>query len=159
MSVAAPRRLVFCYSYGMGGWGDLLKGLHTCWCWAKATDRELHIDFGQHVFGDIFPAYKMEYTYDRKLSFIDAVGKVSVEQIAALEDSTIGIYCNWFSPLSVKGIPPSVILGFLTPYIETSSLSPPRVSQVIHMMYFTAEWVINTLMKPMLARVIIEWGL
>ena len=117
MSVAMEggrRKLVFIYSYGMGGWGDLLKGLHTCWCWADQTNRELYIDFSRHIFGKIYPQYAVDLvaTCAQTLNLLDKTGQIGVSDIAALGADTVGIVCNWFSPASVEGISGDVILRY-----------------------------------------------
>jgi hypothetical protein len=106
--------LVFCYSYGMGGWGDMLKGLHTCWCWAKATGRELQIDFSRHVFGHVFPQYGVAKTTSTgvALQLIDKVGEIRLEEIAMITNPVVMVTCNWFSPSSVAGVSAEVVLGF-----------------------------------------------
>jgi hypothetical protein len=108
------KTLVFCYSYGMGGWGDLVKGLHTCWCWAKATNRELRIDFSRHVFGAVFPQYGSGIDLEgaAMLQLIDKGGQVGIEDVRAIPNRVVAIRCNWFSPESVKGIGRDVVLGF-----------------------------------------------
>jgi hypothetical protein len=110
------KTLVFYYSYGMGGWGDLLKGLHTCWCWAKATGRALRIDFRKHVFGDVFPQYGKELMLRLEgaqvLNLIDKVGGLGVEEIAKVEADVIVVACNWFHPNSVKGVEREVVLAY-----------------------------------------------
>ncbi len=109
------RRLVFIYSYGMGGWGDLLKGLHSCWCWAAQTNRELCIDFSRHVFGKLYPQYAVDLVArcDKTLNLLDKVGQIGVNDIAGMgEVETLGIVCNWFSPASVEGVPTDVVLRY-----------------------------------------------
>jgi hypothetical protein len=131
MSVATdvPRRqLVFIYSYGFGGWGDLLKGLHTCWCWAAQTNRELRIDFSRHVFGKLFPQYAVDMVSrcNQTLNLLDKVGQVGVSDIAGLESiETLGVVCNWFSPSSVEGVPGEVVLRYFEKvYTEIFPIRP-----------------------------------
>lgn len=103
------KTLVFLYTYRMGGWGDLLKGLHTCWCWAKATDRELRIDFRLHVFGQLFPQYAIGPPAHVQLTVnaIDKVGLVSSETLAPFsEQEEIIIACNWFDPKAIGSVDP-----------------------------------------------------
>lgn len=113
---ASAKTLVFCYSYGMGGWGDLLKGLHTCWCWAKATGRELRIDFSRHVFGTVFPQYGtplLGAVAGPLLNLIDKGGQIGVAELRAMEaDACVFVACNWFSPKSVEGCEAAVVLEF-----------------------------------------------
>jgi hypothetical protein len=110
------KMLVFYYSYGMGGWGDMIKGLHTCWCWARATGRELRIDFRKHVFGDVFPQYGKELALRLEgaqvLNLIDKVGGTGVEEIAKVEADVLVVACNWFHPESVKGVEREIVLGY-----------------------------------------------
>lgn len=108
----AERELVFLYSYGMGGWGDLLKGLHTCWCWAKASGRTLRISFERHVFGLVFPQYRPAVGVQRYCVLIDKVGSVKTEDVLAWKEQSIGVCCNWFSPASVEGVATADILSF-----------------------------------------------
>jgi hypothetical protein len=104
------KTLVFFYTYRLGGWGDLIKGLHTCWCWAKATDRELKINFQHHIFGSIFPQYASGFTNTNlrvDINAIDQVGSVTVDRVKALEEQNeIIVLCNWFSPDSIGDVDP-----------------------------------------------------
>lgn len=122
------RQLVLIYSYGMGGWGDLLKGLHTCWCWAVQTNRELRIDFSRHVFGKLFPQYAVDLVAkcNQTLNLLDKVGQVGVSDIAGLDDvETLGVVCNWFSPASIEGVPGEVVLRYFEKvYTELFPIRP-----------------------------------
>jgi hypothetical protein len=104
------KTLVFFYTYRLGGWGDLVKGLHTCWCWAKATDRELKINFQHHIFGSLFPQYTSGFTnigVNIDINAIDKVGSVTVDNVRALqEQNEITVLCNWFSPDSIGDVDP-----------------------------------------------------
>jgi hypothetical protein len=104
------KTLVFFYTYRLGGWGDLVKGLHTCWCWAKATDRNLKINFQHHIFGSLFPQYTSGFTNTNvkiDINAIDKVGSVTVDNVKALqEQNEITILCNWFSPDAIGDVDP-----------------------------------------------------
>lgn len=108
------KTLTFFYTYHMGGWGDLLKGLHTCWCLAKVTGRELRIDFSAHLLGSIFPQYAepIERPPDRVLDLIDRIGAISVSDFESYTEQSILVTCNWFSPGSVRTVPREVVLGY-----------------------------------------------
>uniref|UniRef100_A0A6C0K271 Glycosyltransferase n=1 Tax=viral metagenome TaxID=1070528 RepID=A0A6C0K271_9ZZZZ len=101
--------LVFFYSYGMGGWGDMVKGLHTCWCWAKATHRELKIDFSWHIFGTFFKQHR--YLQDRPsyvtLNMIDKSADYTVRSLDQYADKEeIVLTCNWFKLSANSSIDP-----------------------------------------------------
>jgi hypothetical protein len=103
------KTLVFFYSYGMGGWGDMIKGLHTCWCWAKATGRELKIDFSWHIFGTFFQQHR--YLKDRlasvTLTTIDGAAKYTVKSLERFADQEeIVVACNWFNPAANGSVDP-----------------------------------------------------
>ena len=102
------RSLIFVYSYGMGGWGDMIKGLHTTWCWAKATNRTLIIDFSYHILGDIFPQHRHSSpTTTLTFSAIDKVGKVNVDTVREFDHlEEVTLCCNWFSVESIGSVDP-----------------------------------------------------
>jgi len=120
------KTLVFLYSYRLGGWGDMIKGLHTCWCWAKATNRVLKIDFRHHVFGKLFPQYALPSNAPPNITInaIDSVGKYTIESIKPFEEhQEITVLCNWFSPDCIGNVNPF-------PYYEelyTSIFPVPRI--------------------------------
>jgi hypothetical protein len=103
------KTLIFFYSYGMGGWGDMIKGLHTCWCWAKASGRQLKIDFSWHIFGTIFPQHRYLDGKALGLTFnsIDKVGEFNCQSLEKYADKEeILVTCNWFKPSSIGDIDP-----------------------------------------------------
>jgi hypothetical protein len=103
------KTLVFFYTYRLGGWGDMIKGLHTCWCWAKAMDRVLKIDFRHHIFGKIFPQYALPNNSPVQITInaIDSVGKYTIESLKPFENQQeITVLCNWFSPDCIGNINP-----------------------------------------------------
>lgn len=103
------KTLVFFYSYGMGGWGDLIRGLHTCWCWAKATGRELKIDFTWHILGTLFHQHR--YIQGRivpvTLNMIDKSANYTVRSLDPYADKEeIILTCNWFNPVANGSVDP-----------------------------------------------------
>jgi len=103
------KTLVFFYSYGMGGWADLLKGLHTCWCCAKATGRELKIDFSWHLLGTFFKQHQC--LKDRAarvtLNMIDRSADYTVRSLEPFADEEeIILTCNWFNPVANGSVDP-----------------------------------------------------
>ena len=102
------KTLVFFYTYRLGGWGDMIKGLHTCWCWAKATNRELRIDFRHHVFGKLFPQYtKAIGPVNITINAIDKVGSINLDYVKGFsEHEEVTVICNWFSPQSIGNVNP-----------------------------------------------------
>lgn len=133
------KTLIFFYSYHMGGWGDLLKGLHTCWCLAKATGRELRIDFSTHLLGSIFPQYAepIAHSPDRVLDLIDKIGEISVSDFENHTEQSVLVACNWFSPGSVRTVPREVVLGYFDElYSEIFPTCPsatvPETFDVLH---------------------------
>ena len=101
------KTITFFYSYGMGGWGDLVKGLHTAWCWSNALNRNLRIHFHNHVFLTIFPQHSHPIMR-LDLNTIDQVGKVTVADLKQFESQdNITITCNWFSTQSIGTVDPN----------------------------------------------------
>jgi hypothetical protein len=103
------KTLVFLYTYRLGGWGDFLKGLHTCWCWAKATKRVLQIDLRLHILGHLFPQYAIGPPAHVQLT-LNAIDKVGAATVATLESfseqNEIIIACNWFDPGAIGSVDP-----------------------------------------------------
>ena len=129
--------LVFFYTYRMGGWGDMVKGLHTCWCWAKATKRELRIDFRHHIFGKLFPQYTdttLPPITSLTLNAIDQVGKISVERLQEFSDKNeIIIACNWFSVESIGSVDPFPFYKELyTDFFPVPAIEIPKDYHVLH---------------------------
>lgn len=125
------------YSYGMGGWGDFIKGLHTVWCWSKAMKRDVRIHFHNHVFGTLFPQHVHSDIQKIHRSFIDKVGKATVQDLLPLEQiDDIVVTCNWFSLTSVDNTYADFYKEFYTtlfpvrPYVHP--LYHPSSYHVLH---------------------------
>jgi hypothetical protein len=100
------KTLTFVYSYHMGGWGDMLKGLHTAWCWAKGTNRTLRIDFSRHVFSKLFPQHQ-HAVHAVSLHTIDKLGQVSLEDVLKHDSQPdITVTCNWFNRKCISTVNP-----------------------------------------------------
>jgi hypothetical protein len=98
--------LTFVYSYHMGGWGDMLKGLHTAWCWAKGTNRTLRIDFSRHIFYKLFPQHQHS-VYAVSLHTIDKLGQVHLEDVLKYNNlPNIAVTCNWFDKKCIGAVNP-----------------------------------------------------
>lgn len=92
------------YSYGMGGWGDLVKGLHTVWCWSKVLDRGLQLHLHNHILSTMFPQHSHQIT-TVELDTLDHVGEATVADLKQFESlDNITVTCNWFSTKSVESI-------------------------------------------------------
>jgi hypothetical protein len=100
------KTLTFVYSYHMGGWGDMLKGLHTAWCWANATNRTLRIDFSRHIFSKLFPQHQHS-VHAVNLHTIDKLGQVAVSDVLKLDSlPDITVSCNWFDRKCIGTVNP-----------------------------------------------------
>lgn len=100
------KTLTFIYSYHMGGWGDMLKGLHTAWCWAKGTNRTLRIDFSRHVFSKLFPQHQHP-VHAVTLHAIDKLGQLTIEDVLKHDNlPDITVICNWFDRKSIGTVNP-----------------------------------------------------
>jgi len=100
------KTLTFIYSYHMGGWGDMLKGLHTAWCWAQGTNRTLRIDFSRHIFSKLFPQHQ-HLVHAVSLHSIDKLGQITIEDVLKLDSlPDITVTCNWFDRKSIGSVNP-----------------------------------------------------
>jgi hypothetical protein len=117
----------------MGGWGDMLKGLHTAWCWAKGTNRTLRIDFSRHVFSKLFPQHQHP-VHAVSLHTIDKLGQLTIEDVLK-QDSLpdIAITCNWFNIKSIGTVNPLPFFQELyTVLFPLDSIIPEKPYHVLH---------------------------
>ena len=131
------KTLTFFYTYRLGGWGDMIKGLHTCWCWAKATNRVLKIDFRNHIFGKLFPQYadnSLPPITSLTLNTIDQVGKITVDRIQEFSDKNeLIVACNWFSVESIGSVDPFPFYKELyTVFFPVPPITLPPSYHVLH---------------------------
>ena len=87
----------------------MVRGLHTCWCWAKATGRELKIDFSWHILGTLFHQHR--YIQNRiapvTLNMIDKTTQYTVRTLDPFADQEeIVLTCNWFNPIANGSVDP-----------------------------------------------------
>ena len=100
------KTLTFVYSYHMGGWGDMLKGLHTAWCWAKGTNRTLRIDFSRHVFSKLFPQHQHP-VHAVSIYTIDKLGRITISDVLKQDNlQDITVTCNWFDKKCIGTVNP-----------------------------------------------------
>jgi len=117
----------------MGGWGDMLKGLHTAWCWAKGTNRTLRIDFSNHIFSKLFPQHQHSIKLVT-LSLIDKLGKVSIDTLSPYsEQQDITITCNWFDINSIGSVNPLPFFKEL--YTTIFPLNEPEIPTPYHALH------------------------
>lgn len=117
----------------MGGWGDMLKGLHTAWCWAKGTNRTLRIDFTRHVFSKLFPQH--QHTVNTiNIHAIDKLGQISIFDILAYDSvQDISITCNWFDIDCIGTVEPLPFFEEL--YTTIFPLSEPEPTKPYHALH------------------------
>jgi len=117
----------------MGGWGAMLQGLHTAWCWAKGTNRTLRIDFSRHVFSKLFPQHQHP-VHAVSISSIDKLGQVSLEDVLK-QDSLpdIAVTCNWFNRKCIGTVNPLPFFQELyTTIFPLEGVVPERPYHVLH---------------------------
>ena len=127
------KTLTFVYSYHMGGWGDMLKGLHTAWCWARGTNRTLRIDFSRHVFSKLFPQHQHP-VHSIILHTIDKLGQLTIADVLkhdSLPDITIA--CNWFNRTCIGTVNPSPFFQEL--YTTIFPLDSPEPTKPYHALH------------------------
>jgi len=117
----------------MGGWGDMLKGLHTAWCWAKGTNRTLRIDFTRHIFSKLFPQHQ-HIVNTINIHAIDKLGQISIFDILAYDSvQDISVTCNWFDIDSIGTVDSLPFFEELyTTIFPLSEPEPPKPYHALH---------------------------